>query len=288
MELSKPNTIKEFDNYLKELLSNMHVDEKEKKELEEEWRQHLYDHYHSLKKQGVEERESIRTVIGQFGDIEMLQDEVNKTYPSFIKNHIQKEIIIAFICIIASLIGAAVLIGAHFRSYLIFAPIQALIIAYPLHRFIIMRQYYWLFSAIGFLAIYIFFLQLIPQFYGSRLTLELYVNQLFSLEWDRLTGMNGLFEFPTIHMMWYVIILVQILSPKNFNPIWKKICNASFQYWGILLLAILLARGQSSAEWGVLYLNVFLLYSFLQHTISIQRILIWKEKFSRILIRQPL
>jgi hypothetical protein len=120
------------------------------------------------------------------------------------------------------------------------------------------------------------------------LTIELYLQQLFSLEWDRLTGTSGLFEFATIHMMWYVIVAIKFFSIKNYIPVWKNVCNASFQYWAMLLIAVFVTRFQSSGEWAVLYLNVFLLYSFFQQTVSIQGIMIFKEKVSRILIRQKL
>lgn len=288
MALSEHEPITEFEDYLKGLLHDLQLEEDEKKELEEEWKQHLYDHYHSLRRKDYEKDESVRIAIEQFGDIEMLQKEVNDTYPSSTKKHVQKEIVIAVICLIASLIGPAILIGAHFRPYLILAPLQALVMAYVFHRFIIKKQTYWLFSVIGFAAIYLFFLQFLPQIEGTALTFELYLNYLFSLEWNRLTGLNGLFEYVTIHMLWYVIILVQLLSTNNFVPVWKRICNASFQYWAMLLIAIFLARFQSSAEWSVLLLNVFLLYAFFQQTISINCILIWKEKLTRLLTKQHL
>jgi hypothetical protein len=50
MELSTQEPIKEFDDYLKNMLLDLNLDEEEKKELEEEWKQHLYDHYASLQK----------------------------------------------------------------------------------------------------------------------------------------------------------------------------------------------------------------------------------------------
>lgn len=289
MELLKQTTIKEFDEYLQKLLKDVNLDKEEKMELKEEWKQHLYDQYASLEKQNINKEVAIRTVLEQFGDICSLQKEVNETYPGSLKRHIQKEIIIAIICMVASVIGPMILIDAHFRSYLIIAPIQALIIAYIIFRFVVSRQTNWLISVIGFLAIYVYFIiGLLPLFHGATFTIDLYLKQLFSLQWDRLTGLNGLFEFVTIHMMWYVVISFQILSNKNDIPTWKKVINASFHYWAMILIAILFARFQSSAEWGVLYLNVFLLYTFLQQTISIDRVCIIKEKIGRHLIKQKI
>ena len=289
MELLKPTPIKEFDEYLQKLLLDINLDKEEKRELEEEWKQHFYDHLAALEKQNINKEEAIRTVLEQFGDIGTLQKEVNETYPGSIKRHIQKEIFIAIICMVASVIGPMILIGAHFRSYLIMAPIQALILAYVIYRFVVNRQVHWLISIIGFFSIYLFFIiGIFPMLIGIPISLDVYTNHLFSLQWDRLTGLNGLFEIVTIHMMWYVVISFQILSNKNYIPTWKKIMNASFHYWAMLLIAILFALFQSSAEWGVLYLNVFLLYTFLQLTISIDRVCVIKEKISRLLIKQKI
>lgn len=288
MELLKHERIKPFDDYINRLVHNLELDDNEKSELEEEWKQHLYDHFAALRKQYIEREKAIQIVIEQFGDIQMLQTEVNDTYPNSIKNHVQKEVIIAILCVIASLIGPFILIGAHYQAYFILASLQSLIFAYVIHRFIIKRQNDWKLSLIGFIVIYIVFLQLLPQIYGTSLSFQLYFSQLFSLDWNRLTGFNGLFEFVTIQMMWYVIVAFQFMTIDNYIPVWKRILNASFQFWAMVLIGLFLARYQSSAESSVILLNVFLLYSFLQQTISIKRITIFREKVSRMLFRQTL
>jgi hypothetical protein len=288
MEVSTQQSIKQFDDYIKMLVQDLHLEHEEKRELEEEWTQHLYDHFSALQKQGVEKTEAIRTVLEQFGDIQMIQTEVNQSYPSAIKSHIQKESVIAILCIMASIIGPIILIGAHFQLYFIFASLGALIFAYLVHRFIAKRQSDWKLSAIGLIAIYIFFLQLFTRMHGTSLSLELYGGHLFTLEWNRLTGSNGLFEFVTIHMMWYVIIAMQFITSNNYIPVWKRFLNSSFQYWVMLLFGVFLARLQDSAEWSVLFINIFLLYAFLQHTISIKEITIFSQKVSRMFYRQTL
>lgn len=288
MALSVQIRIEQFDCYIKNLIHDLHLEEDEKSELEEEWKQHLYDHYEALLKQDKDKDEAVRIVIEQFGDLQMLQDEVSTAYPNSIKNHIQKEILIAIVCLIASLIGPSLLIGAHFQIYFILAPMQALLIAYLVHRFIIKKLTDWRLSIIGAIIIYLFFLKILPQITGSSMSAQLYFDHLFSLEWNQLTGSNGLFEFVTTHMLWYVVIAFNLLTKENFIPAWKRVLNTSFQYWSMLLLGLFLARFQSSAEWSVLYMNVFLIYSFLQQTVSIKWIKILKEKTSRLLMRHEL
>lgn len=283
-ELLKP--IKPFDDYMKKIIEDLQLEIEEKDELEEEWKQHLYDHFESLVKQNIEEEKAVQTVLEQFGEIALLQEEVNRTYPSSKKIHIQKEITIGIIAFIASIIGPGLLIGAHFQSYFVIAPIQALMVAYLVYRFLIKQQKNWILSLIGFGLIYVFFLQLLPKIMGTSLTFAIFVNEIFSFQLERLTGSNGLFEFVTLHMMWYVIIAFQFISNKNFIPVWQRVINASFHYWAMLLIGVMVARFQSSAEWRVLYLNVFLLYAFLQQTISIKGIMIFKEKVYRLLVRQ--
>ncbi|WP_102262461.1 permease prefix domain 1-containing protein [Mesobacillus jeotgali] len=280
-------SIKQFDDYIKKLVRDLHLEEEEKRELEEEWTQHLYDHFSALQKQGVEKMEAIQTVLEQFGDMQKIQTEVNQSYPSAIKSHIQKESVIAILCIIASVIGPMILIGAHFQPYFVFAPLIALVFAYLVHRFIAKRQSDWRLSGIGLIAIYVFFFQLFNRMYGS-LSLDLYGAHLFTLDWNRLTGSGGLFEFVTIHMMWYVIIAMQFIGSNNYIPVWKRILNSSFQYWAMLLIGVFVAMFQSSGEWSVLFINIFLLYAFLQHTISIKGITIFSQKVSRMFYRQSL
>lgn len=286
--MSTQGSIKQFDDYIKKLVQDLQLDDEEKRELEEEWTQHLYDHYSSLKKQGQEKTEAVQTVLEQFGDIQMIQTEVNQSYPSAIKYHFQKESVIAILCIIASMIGPVILIGAHFQPYFIFVPLIALTFAYVIHRFIAKRQTDWKLSLIGLIVIYIFFLQLFKRMYNTSLSLEVYGGHLFTLDWNRLTGSSGLFEFVTIHMMWYVIIAFQFITNENYIPVWKRILNSSYQYWTMLLIGVFLARFQSSAEWSVLFMNIFLLYAFLQQTISIKGITIFSRKMSRMFYRQSL
>lgn len=284
-ELSNQDQIKQFDDYISRLTSGLELEEEEKSELEEEWKLHLYDHFTSLIKNGMNQEKAVRTAIEQFGDISMIQNEVNQTYPNAIKRHVQKEILIAIVCMIASMIGPMILIGAHFNANFIILPLQALLVAYLIHRFIISRQTDWRLSIIGIAVIYLFFLRL-PYFMGTSFSIELYIDQLFSLDWDRLTGSSGLFEFVTIHMLWYVVVAFKLFSNENYIPVWKRVINASFQYWAMAMIAVFLARFQSSGEGAVLYLNVFLLYAFLHQTISINGIVIFKEKMVRRLLRQ--
>ncbi|GAM12478.1 permease prefix domain 1-containing protein [Mesobacillus selenatarsenatis] len=286
--MSTQESIKQFDDYIKRLVRDLHLEEEEKREVEEEWTQHLYDHYSSLQKQGLEKSEAIQSVLEQFGDMQMIQTEVNQSYPSAIKSHIQKESVIGVLCIIASLIGPMILIGAYFQPYFISASLIALVFAYLVHRFIAKRQSDWRLSVIGLIAIYVFFFQLFKRMYGSSLSLDQYGAHLFTLDWNRLTGSGGLFEFVTIHMMWYVIIAMQFITINNYTPTWKRILNSSFQYWAMLLIGVFLAMFQSSGEWSVLFINVFILYAFLQHTISIKGITIFSQKVSRMFYRQSL
>ncbi|MET3698903.1 permease prefix domain 1-containing protein [Bacillus oleivorans] len=275
--MSKHETFEEFDVYLKKLLEKLHLDQDEKMELEEEWKQHLMDHYQALLQQQMDREAAIQAAIEQFGEIAMLQNEINQTYPNAKKNHLINTAIIACICLIASILGPIILIGA--RPYF---PIAAVMMAYVIHSFIINKQKNVVFSLFCILASYICFWQLAAQIKQESFNFEFVLNQLFSLEWSRLTGSNGLFEIVTIHMMWYVLLLVQLLSSKRYQPLGKRITQASFQYWAMIIVGIFLARLQSSAEIGVIFLNIFMLYGFLQQIISVQFLSIWKEKVFRL------
>ncbi|MFS0862858.1 permease prefix domain 1-containing protein [Fredinandcohnia sp. 179-A 10B2 NHS] len=284
----RETVIVEIEEYIKKLLAEIHLDADEKREVEEEWKQHLYDHYYSLRKRDVEKKAAIETVISQFGNISMLKEEINQTYPSSIKKHIQKEFTVAIICFIASIVGPIILIRASFSVYFLVATLTALLIGYVSYRFIIKKQTFWLFSILGLVPIYIVFIQLMKQMIGIQLTFDIYLNQIFSLNWNELTGSNGLFEFTTLHMMWYLVIAMQIISSRNYIPVWQRICNASFHYWAMLLLGLFFAKIQSSSEWATIYLNVFLLYSFLQQVISIDWILLFRQKVSSLFVRRVL
>lgn len=273
MELSKHETFEEFEHYLMKLLENLHLEESVKKELKEEWKQHLMDHYQALRQQQMDREEAIQAAIEQFGEIEMLQNEINQSYPSAKKHHLLNTAIIASICLIASMLGPIILIGA--RPYF---PVAVVMMAYFIYRFIINKQKNVVFSVIGFLASYICFWQLAAEIKQESFTFDFVLHQLFSIEWSRLTGTNGLFEIVTIHMMWYILLLVQLLSFKQYQRLGERISQASFQYWAMIMIGIFLARLQSSAEMGVIFLNIFLLYGFLQQIISVQFLSVWQDK----------
>lgn len=288
MALSGQQPVKEFDHYLKDLISGLNLGSREKSELEEEFRQHLLDHYQALLQKNVEKEVAVRTVLEQFGGIEMLQAEVNQTYPGSVRNAIIKELLIAALCLLACLIGPWLLIGAIFQSYFIYAPILFLMLAAGVYHLLVKHQTYWLFSLAGTAAIYSFFLYLFLPQMGGVFTPELYAQQLFTLDWNRLTGPSGLFNLVTLHMLWYVLILVQLVLANNYIPVWKQVCNAGFQYWAMLLAGVFLARWQPSAETSVLLANVFLLYAFFQQTLSPEGFIRLKKKIGRLLMRQDL
>ncbi|UWG96574.1 permease prefix domain 1-containing protein [Dehalobacter sp. DCM] len=272
--MSEHLRIEEFEHYVRTIISGVNLELREKQELADEWKQHLYDHYAALRSSDLDQDEAIRTVIAQFGDIQMIQHEVNQAYPSAKKRHILKEMCIAGLCLIACIVGPKLLIEAYFQYYFIAVPIIALAIAYGIYHLAVKRQTFWWLYVIGFIGIYLFFLQaFLTPARETAINWELYPQQLFSLNWDRLTGPSGLWDFVTMHMMWYVVILFQFIRGNNYIPVWKRICNASFAYWAMLFIGVFVAGSFSSGETQVLVANVFLLYGFLQQTISIEGIL---------------
>ncbi len=288
MVLPGQQPVKEFDYYLQNLISGLNLGSKEKRELEEEFRQHLLDHYQALLKKNMGKEEAVRTALEQFGGIEMLRAEVNQTYPGSVRNTIIKELFIAAFCLLACLIGPGLLIGAIFQSYFIYAPLLFISMAAGVYHLLVKHQTSWLFSLAGTAAIYSFFLYFFLPQAGEAYTPELYIQQLFTLEWNRLTGPAGLFNLVTLHMFWYVLIVVQLILDNNYIPVWKRISNASFQYWAMLLAGVFLARWQPSAETSVLLANVFLLYAFFQQILWPEGLIRLKEKISRLLVRQNL
>jgi len=97
-----------------------------------------------------------------------------------------------------------------------------------------------------------------------------YTSNLFTLDWSRLTGVDGIFQFPTLHMLWYIIVVVNILSPSNKAMLERAIVS-SFQYWTMLAIGLALAMIAPNSETSVIILNVALLYAFLQQIVSIMK-----------------
>ncbi|GAE44795.1 hypothetical protein [Mesobacillus boroniphilus] len=50
--MSTQESIKQFDDYIKRLVQELHLEDEEKKEVEEEWTQHLYDHFQHCRNKG--------------------------------------------------------------------------------------------------------------------------------------------------------------------------------------------------------------------------------------------
>lgn len=283
MALSVREQIEQFERYLQEITSRLEIDEQEKKELKEEWRQHLYDSLDSLMKKGMDKDEAINAAIQQFGEVEPLKEEVNRTYPSARKLHYQKELFIWLTCMLAAMIGPYLLIRAHFNIGFILTPMIFLAVSYALYHYVVKRISFPVVALLLVPVIYWFFINTFfsysdPNHPDYQFTFERYAQVIFSLDWNELTGSEGIFTFPALHMLWYAVILWKMAAHKRDQSLWKTISIASFQYWAMAFIGVLFARGASSAEAGVIEMNILLLYGFLQQIVYPLDWVIWKQK----------
>lgn len=272
------NEIEEFKNYLDEILAHTDLEKDDKIELEEELNQHLYDSYHNHIQHGATHHEAIYSVMAQFGNAEFIREEIKNSYPSAKKQHAYKEIIVWGVCMIASIIGPGLLIGAHFQFYFISSPIFYLGLSYLFYHHILKKLKSSLLTSIGFIVAYCSIAYLFYSMIAKPFQLKLYAQYMYSFKLDELTGINGLVEFPTMHMMWYVLILWTLYKWNKYQPFWKVVFSVSFRFWALLFISIIIAKGTSSAEQGVIAMNIMLLYGFLQE--MIQPISLTKLKLS--------
>ena len=254
-----------FDQYLNGILSSLKIDRKEKRQLKQEWNQHLLDILDNLLQSGLEREKSIDIAIQQFGSPELLKQEVTEVYASTKKQHRLKESAIWIICLIAAAIGPYILIKAQFSFGFILTTVLALLFYYVVYHKII-KVIPNLISYFALLPIYIFWVFVFLTL-GNEVSAEQYITNLFTLDWSRLTGVDGIFQFPTLHMLWYITVLVVILTYRHKAMI-KQVVITSFRYWTMLTVGLALAKIAPNSETSVIVLNVALLYAFLQQIVS--------------------
>lgn len=266
--LDKPREIREFEDYLTRIVEPLTLGKEEKAELREEWLLHLTDSMNDLMQHGMPEKEAIEHTIKQFGEAELLQAEVKKSYSSSLKRHLLKELLIWGICLIAMSIGPGLLINAHYQLYFIIWPLILLVLCYGIYHVIVKRIS---FPALWFVGVLLFYGTFV-YFICQRFSAEYYVQNIISLKWDELTGGDGIFSEPSLHLLWFMIIAFVLTFSKNKKRQWLSVVQSSFEYWAMVMAGLNIVVTETltnSGEGKVILLNIFLLYGFLQQAIDL-------------------
>lgn len=266
--LDKPRENREFEDYLTRIMEPLALGKEEKADLKEEWLLHLTDSMNHLTRQGMPEKEAIEHSIKQFGEAELLQAEVNKSYSSSLKTHLLKELLIWGICLIAASTGPGLLINAHYHIYFIIWPLILLVLCYGIYHVIVKRIS---FPALWFVGVLLFYGTFV-YFVCQRFSSEYYVQNIISLIWDELTGGDGIFRVPTLHLLWLIIIAFVLSFSKNKKRRCLSVVQSSFEYWAMIMAGLFLVVTETltnSGEGKVILLNIFLLYGFLQQAIEL-------------------
>jgi hypothetical protein len=195
-----------------------------------------------------------------------------------IENRAKKEIIIWVICWLAGVIGPGFLSNAHFQPTFIIAPLFLLFFCSLIYHTIVRRV---AFPILWLVAIPLAYIFLLFGFFPSRhmpLTLENYISSLFRLDWNQYMGSAGIFEFPSLHLLWLILILWSFSVWKKGESLWRRLEKASFEYWMMVVSGIIIAYFHSTGEGQIFAVNVFLVYGFLQQIINPYVYSIWKQK----------
>lgn len=257
------SNIKPFVEYLDYITDSLNIEEGEVCELREEWYQHLVELMEDFIDKGVSRDEAIYLAIKQFGDVPLLKSEVNRSYPSSRRLNFIKELIVWFICLIASSIGPSLLINAHYRIFFSIGPIFILGICYGLYHFVLkkLKSYYIMSVALPLLYGYFIY------FIVTKDSFSYFVAELLNF---RLGG-NGLFTISMLHLLWGLVIAKHLFITSFNKQLFLNIVEASFQYWSMIMIAIFISFTElltNSGEGKVITDNIFLLYVFLQQVIE--------------------
>lgn len=212
--------------------------------------------------------------IQQFGKPELLKKEVAQIYLYTRRQQRLKELAIWIVCLIAASIGPYILIKAHFSIGFILTSAFTLLCFYFVYHKVI-KVIPNVITYIAVLPLYAFWVYMFLKL-GNEFNIGYYTSNLFTLDWSRLTGVDGIFQFPTLHMLWYTIVVVNILSPSN-KAMLERVIVSSFQYWTMLAIGLALAMIAPNSESSVIILNVALLYAFLQQIVSIMKFKLYRN-----------
>ena len=269
--------IDDFDKYVKDLLSGTHLNQLDQNNLQEEMKQHLYDHYNNLISKNVSHDEAIKSTIEQFGNVTQIRKQVNRTFSNTIIEEIMKEIFIFGIMIFSFVLGPIIFkisVNISFPQA-IFASLLTLLIAIPFQHLILKRQKYLFFSIIVVIVIYFVYWSWYVGLSSNidNNILKYSISFIFSIDLTTLVNSSGLLNPPTVNMFWIIILLVQLSKVDYDDKYWKKMINVSFQYWSMLSLGVIVSTNIQNSSMQIIFMNAFLAYAFLEQIIKIRWIL---------------
>jgi hypothetical protein len=266
--------VKEFEEYIRTVMSQLPLEPEEREELREEWRQHLTDRMNDLLQQGYARSEAIEQAIRRFGDADTIRSEWMKARPPLRKLRLIRELAVWIACLAAAFVGPALLIRARYDFVFMAWTFVVLLACGAFYHGCIRR-----------IAAPAIWRVLLPVMYGGFAALLLQHVSLKDafrqmLQWH--PGGDGLFTIPVIHLLWAVLVFDRWSSRTARSTRRLAALKSSFRYWAMILSALLIVNtGVFSlpAEGKVLALNVFLLYAFLQETIDSTALLRVKNKW---------
>ncbi len=257
------SSIKAFKTYLDQITSSLNLEQEEERELQEEWYQHLVDLMNDFIHKGVPKDESIQLAIQQFGEVPLLKSEINRNFLNPRRLHFMKELIIWFICLVATSIGPSLLIDAHYSIFFSIGTIVLLGICYVIYYFVLKGIKASYIKALGLLLLYASFIYLVVH----ENSFMYFISELFSFN---LSG-DGLFTISIIHLLWMIIIGKHLLTRSFDKQQLLNIIQSSFKYWSMIIIGLFIIVTElltNSGEGKVIIGNVFLLYGFLEQVID--------------------
>jgi hypothetical protein len=269
--INKNKCIKEFEDYLNQITESLSLSIDEKNELKEEWLQHLIESKDHFLQKGIIEQEAIQQAMKQFGGVEKLQSELKRSMVSLQRLHFLKELVIWLICLLATIMGPSLLIGAYFQVYFILFPLFLLFCCYVIYHIMIKRGKHLIIPILGLPIAYIAY----ASYYVSRDSWAAFFKNIFNLHWNSLFGGYGLFNSPSLHLLWIMMIISILFVQRSNKKKWQSMIRGSYEYWFMIMIAMFIVTKEwldFSNEMIVILLNVFLLYGLLQQIVVPARI----------------
>lgn len=251
--MHKYDHVEIIEDYIGKLVTRLTIRLQDKRDVEEEYRQHLYESYYGRLESGLSQRHAAEETLRQFGGVAHLKDEINRSYGPAVQHFLLQEGFVWIMILISAMLGPYIINNSSSQLELIICPIVYMTLACLFYHLIINK------------------LQglIIPLL----LSILAYVYAMYRLfqATDLLIG-TPFIECGIIHGFW----LIMCVSQRH------NVIKVSFSYWTFVGIALLFSGWLPSAESKVIFLHVMVLYGFLQQLIGSERVWSWISIFRKV------
>ncbi|WP_458127097.1 permease prefix domain 1-containing protein [Paenibacillus sp. Z3-2] len=257
--MHKYDRVEVIEDYIGKLVTRLTIRLKDKRDIEEEYRQHLYESYYGRLEGGLSPPQAAEETLRQFGGVAHLQGEINRSYGPAVQHFLLLESFLWIVIMICALLGPYIINNASFQLDHVICPIVYMTLASLFYHLIINKLQGLMLPILASMLAYLYAMYRIFQ------DTNLWFGTSF-------IEVSSIFTWGIIHGFWIILCV----SHRG------KIIKVSFTYWTFVGIALMFYSYLPGPESKLIFLYVMMLYGFLQQWIGSERVWLWVSIFRKL------